>query len=143
LFVAVAPLLATETKSKPSPLNWNQTDQSSRSRAIALAGDFSGQGYHVRDGYWSGTVEKGKPVVIAINLFCGNDYWFSAASPNPSARLKVSIFDCQGRPAVSETYQEESRAAASITAARTGRYFVALDMTEGDKSDACMVYSYK
>jgi len=146
LFAVPGALLAQTpgtTKSKPSPLEWNTSDHSPRSRALELAGGFSGDGYKVRDGFWSGSLEKGTPVLIEVNLFAGNDYWFSAANLDPSTRLKVSIFDVHGNPVGSQAFDEASRAAAGISVWQSGRYFIRVAMTEGDKADTCMVYSYK
>ena len=136
-------LRAQDTKAKPSPLDWNKTDQSPRSRALELTDTLARDGYKTRDGYWLGSLEKYMPVIIEVNLFEGNDYWFSAASMDSTACLKVSLFDAEGRPAGYEAFKDSAVAAAGISALRTGPHFVRLLITEGDKADACMVYSYK
>ncbi len=147
VFLAVLGSLATaiaeESKSKPAPLDWNQAVASPRSRALEVAADRKALGYHLRDGFWSGTLEKDKPVVIAVHLFAGNDYWFSAANLDPGTRLKISLFDRWGNAAGGRESEGQARATAGISAIRSGRYFVRLEMTEGDKADTCMVYSYK
>jgi len=143
LFLIAASLHGTDLQSQPSPLAWNSTDKCPRSRALELARGFTNEGYKVRDGYWSGVLEKDAPVLIEVHLFFGNDYWFSAATIDPSARLRVSIFDSNGQPVVSASFQDESRAAGSISALHTGRYFIQLALSEGDTADTCMVYSYK
>jgi hypothetical protein len=135
--------IAEEPKTKPAPLDWNQADDSPRSLALEVASDRKALGYHLRDGFWSGPLEKGQPVIIAVHLFAGNDYWFSAANRDPGSRLKISIFDRWGNAAGGRESEDQGRATAGITAIRSGRYFVRLEMTEGDKAETCMVYSYK
>jgi hypothetical protein len=145
LAVAVSAALADseEPKTQPAPLDWNAADDSPRSRALDVASDRKALGYHLRDGFWSGPVEKGRPVVVAVHLFAGNSYWFSAANRDPDTRLKISLFDRWGYAAGGPGSEGQGRATAGITAARSGRYFVRLEMTEGDKAETCMVYSYK
>lgn len=142
-FASAAWLFASPGKSQPSPIDWNASAGSPRSRAIENAGAGGGTGYIARDGYWLGTLEKQKPVLVAVNLFAGNAYLFSAAALDPSVRLRVSVFDGDGLPAGSESVPESPGATASVTPVRNGRYFVRLLMTEGDKAETCMVYFYK
>ena len=144
IFLTAVPcLFASQGKSQPSPLNWNPSTESPRSRAIEIAGAGEGTGYIARDGHWLGTLEKQKPVLVAVNLFAGNAYRFSAASLDPAARLRVSVFDSDGQPAGSESALDSPGATASVAPVRNGRYFVRLLMTEGDKAETCMVYFYK
>lgn len=124
-------------------MDWNPSIPSARSLAVSIAGAEEEAGYIARDGYWLGTLEKEKPVLVAVNLFSGNAYRFSAASLDPSAKLRVTVFDGDGRPAGSESILESRGATASVTPVRNGRYFVRLLMTEGDKAETCMVYFYK
>lgn len=142
-FLVLAVAHAEEPTSKPAPLDWNQAVESPRGRALEVASDRKALGYHLRDGFWSGTLEKGKPVVVAVHLFAGNDYWFSAANLDPRTRLKISLFDRWGNAAGGRESEGDARATAGISAVRSGRYFVRLEMTEGDKAETCMVYSYK
>jgi hypothetical protein len=57
--------------------------------------------------------------------------------------LSVTLFDENGRPVEGEVYQDGSTAAAGVLPDASGRYFVRLDLVEGDKADFCLVYSYK
>lgn len=114
-----------------------------RSKVLDLAGAFANDGFKIRDGYWSGTLEPGKPQVLEVNLFAGNAYWFSAAALAPAKKISVSLYDENGRPADKKVYQDGATAAAGLVADASGRYFVRLDLVEGDKADFCLVYSYK
>ena len=114
-----------------------------RSKVLELASAFANDGFKIRDGYWSGVLEPGKPQILEVNLFAGNAYWFSAAAPAPAKKLSVTLFDENGRPVEGKAYQDGSTAAAGLLPDVSGRYFVRLDLVEGEKADFCMVYSYK
>lgn len=134
---------ADEPTSKPAPLDWNQAASSPRGRALEVASDQKSLGYHLRDGFWSGPLDNENPVVIAVHLFAGNDYWFSAANLDPNTNLKISLFDRWGNPAGGRESEGKGHATAGISPVRSGRYYVRLAMTEGDKAETCMVYSFK
>ena len=139
----LASALAEEPTSKPAPLDWNQTIESPRSRALEFAAERKSLGDHLRDGFWSGLLEKEKPVLIAVHLFAGNDYWFSAANLDPDTQLKITFFDRWGYAAGGSGTQGPGQATAGISPVRSGRYYAKLEMTEGDKAETCMVYSFK
>ena len=124
-------------------LDWNSHDKSPRALALELAAGNEGEGFQVHDGFWSGTLWKGDPVLLEVFLFAGNDYRFSAANLEPFSQLRVSIFDSWGYPAGQEYSGGSSCTTAGISVFRSGRYFIRLVMSEGDKADTCMVYSYK
>ena len=136
LFLTACILTAQET-----PDSRERT--TSRSKVLELAGAFANDGYKIRDGYWSGVLEPGKPQILEVNLFAGNAYWFSAAAIAPARKLSVSLFDENGRPVEGEIFQDGSTAAAGLLPDASGRYFVRLELVEGDKADFCLVYSYK
>ena len=145
-FSLVAMAHAQEDKSTPansSPLDWNAHDKSPRSLALELAAGNEGEGYQVHDGFWSGTLAKAEPVLLEVFLFAGNDYRFSAANSDAFSQLRLSIFDTWGYPTGQEYSGDSSCSTAGISVIRSGRYFIRLVMTEGDKADTCMVYSYK
>lgn len=130
-------------QSKPAPLDWNPSGSSPRSRALELAAEGKSQGYALRDGFWSGTLKMDQPVVLAVQLFAWNDYSFFAAHVDPGSRLRVSIFDRWGYKVGSNESIDETSAKAGISAVRSDRYYIQLELTEGDKAETCMVYSYK
>lgn len=136
LFLSIAVLSAQESTD-------TREQSTARSKVLELAGAFANDGYKVRDGYWSGVLEPGKPQILEVNLFAGNAYWFSAAAPAPAKKLSVSLFDENGRPVTGEIFQDGSTAAAGLVPDASGRYFVRLELAEGDKADFCLVYSYK
>jgi hypothetical protein len=136
LFLSLAVLSAQEAPE-------TRERSTARSRALELAGAFANDGYKIRDGYWSGVLEPGKPQILQVNLFAGNAYWFSAAALAPARKLSVTLFDENGRPVTGELFQDGSTAAAGLLPDASGRYFVRLELVEGEKADFCLVYSYK
>ncbi|MEI6033439.1 MAG: hypothetical protein WCS65_04040 [Verrucomicrobiae bacterium] len=135
LFLCAAGLLSAQDAPPPSA--------TPRSRALELAGAFANDGYKIRDGFWAGTLEPGKPQFLAVNLFSGNEYWFSAAVLTPAAKLSVALFDDSGRPVDVEVFQDGAAAAAGFVPAASGKYFVKLGLVGGEKTEFCLVYSYK
>lgn len=130
-------------QTKPAPLDGNPSANSPRTRALEVAANSRSQGHILRDGFWRGVLEKNKPVVIAVHLFAKNKYSFHAAHLAPGTMVRLSIFDPQGNSLGGEELGGENSATAGITAENSGRYYLRLELTEGDKADACMVYSYK
>jgi len=55
----------------------------------------------------------------------------------------VEVFDQKGLPVPGERYQDGPTAAAGVIAQTSGRYFVRVTLTKGEKADFCLVYSYK
>jgi hypothetical protein len=146
LAFAIGPASAQQPEppqTKPAPLDWNQAALSPRSHALEVAAEGKSQGYAMRDGFWSGTLEKGQPVVLAVHLFAWNDYRFTAAHLEPGSRIRLSIFDRWGNAAGGQESTGETSATADFSAVRSDRYYIQLELTEGDKAQASMVYSYK
>lgn len=141
-FVLTCSLLAEETP-QPVPTPIEQEAVTARSRALDLAGAFTNDGFRTRDGFWSDTLEANKPLFLEVNLFADNEYWFSAAALPPARKLTLGIYDEKGRPLDGSLYQDGPRAAIGITAPTSGRFFVRVEMTEGEKADFCLIYSYK
>ncbi len=134
---------AEPPQTKPAPLDWNTASTSSRSRALEVSSENKALGFTRRDGFWSGTLEKNKPVLIALHLFMRNNYSFSAANLTPGSRIRLSIFDHLGNPTSSEESVDETSATAGISPTQSDRYYIRLELTEGDKAETCVVYSYK
>lgn len=120
-----------------------ETDVSARSKALELAGAFSNDGYKIRDGFWAGEIEPDRPQFLEVNLFAGNEYWFSAAATPPARKIAVAVFDENGQPVDFQTYEDGPVAAAGFAPESSGRFFVRLSAVEGEKSQFCLLYSYK
>lgn len=130
-----------------------ETDVSARSKALELAGAFSNDGYKIRDGYLSGELEPNRPQFLEVNLFAGNEYWFSAAATPPARKIGIGVFDGKGKPVDFQIYENTSQgefgqqrgsvAAAGFVPEVSGRYFIKVVLLEGEKSQFCLLYSYK
>ena len=113
--------------------------------ALELAGAFSNEGFKIRDGHWAGEVKAGQRAVVAVNLYAGNEYWFSVGAQNSSAKLGVQLYDENGKPVVAEDYQGEATAAAGFSPTISGQYFVSIGASAGqpEGDTFCLIYSYK
>lgn len=120
-----------------------ETDVSVRSKALELAGAFSNDGYKIRDGYWPGEIEPNRSQFLEVNLFAGNEYWFSAAVTSPGRKIAVGVLNEKGMPMEYQIYEDGQAAAAGFVPEVSGRYFIKMSLLEGDKSQFCLLYSYK
>jgi hypothetical protein len=142
-FLACLPSVFSQEASPTSSPATEEIDVSARSKALELAGAFSNDGYKIRDGYWPGEIEPNRPLFLEVNLFAGNEYWFSAAVTPPGRKIAVSIYDESGKPMESQTHEDTQVAAAGFVPEVSGRYFVKIDLMDGEKSQFCLLYSYK
>lgn len=137
LLCLVAPLRAQAAEGPDSEM------ATARSKALELAGAFANDGYRLRDGYWSADIEPGRGRLLAVNLFAGNEYWFSAAVAAPGRKVAVTLYDPKGRPVEFQIYEDGPVAAAGFMPSVSGKYLVKVRLTEGEKADFCLLYSYK
>jgi hypothetical protein len=115
-----------------------------RKQALDLTGAFSNDGFKLRDGHWAGQIKPAERALIAVNLYSGNQYWFSAAAANAKAKkIAVAVYDEGGKPMTTESYNDGERASAGFSPTTSGQYFVAVSLVEGEPSTVCLVYSYK
>jgi hypothetical protein len=121
-----------------------ETDTEVRARkdALDVAGAFSNDGFKIRDGHWCGVIKPHEHALVAVNLYAENQYWFSAAVAEP-AKIAVSVYDETGKQVMTESYNNGEKAAAGLSPANSGQYFVSVDLVEGDGGSFCLVYSYK
>ena len=122
-----------------------QTDEEveAHKQVLDLTGAFSNEGFKLRDGHWAGMVKPAERTLIAVNLYAGNQYWFSAAANAKAKKIAVDLYDENGRPMVTETYNAEGKASAGFSPVSSGQYFVSLGLVEGEATTFCLVYSYK
>ena len=138
--ISLCILIATALLLRAEETN-SQVD--ARKVALDLAGAFSNDGFKLRDGHWSGPIKKGEQAVVAVNLYAGNQYWFSVGASPTTKKFSVQLFDESGKPLTTESYEDEEKAAAGFAPAISGQYFVAITPAEGEASTYCLVYSYK
>jgi hypothetical protein len=114
-----------------------------RKDALDVAGAFSNEGFKIRDGHWCGVLKPHDHALVAVNLYGGNQYWFTAAGTEPVKKIAVSVYDESGKQVITENYDEGEKAAAGFSPANSGQYFVSVDLVEGEEGSFCLVYSYK
>ena len=85
-----------------------------RSDVLDLAGAFQNDGFKIRDGNFLGQISKDHSQIVAVNLYSGNAYWFTASTGQKSDKLKVSLFDDpESRSATCRTKQDPGLPPAS------------------------------
>jgi hypothetical protein len=123
-----------------------ETDEEVEAHRVVLdlTGAFSNDGFKLRDGHWAGQIKPAERALIAVNLYAGNQYWFSTAAANAKAKkIAVDLYDESGKALVTESFNEGERASAGFSPTTSGQYFVAVSLLEGEPSTFCLVYSYK
>ena len=119
------------------------TEVQARKAALDVAGAFANDGFKVRDGHWCGQVKPHDHALVAVNLYAGNQYWFSAGATTPAKKIAVSVYDETGKRVTTEDYDVGEKAAAGFAPASSGQYFVSVDLVEGEEGSFCLIYSYK
>lgn len=127
------------------PLRAADSDAQVEARKVALdlAGAFSNEGFKLRDGYWTGAVKQGESALVAVNLYAGNQYWFSVGADQEVKKFTVNLHDENGQPVPIENYEAEDKAAAGYSPTISGQYFVSIAANEANTPTFCLVYSYK
>jgi len=122
-----------------------QTDEEVEAHKLVLdlTGAFSNDGFKLRDGHWTGTIKPQERALIAVNLYAGNQYWFSVGATEPAKKIGINVYDETGKLMQSESYSEGEKAAAGFSPTSSGQYYILVDLVEGDASSVCLVYSYK
>jgi len=114
-----------------------------RRDALDIAGAFSNEGFKIRDGHWCGVVKPHDNALVAVNLYAGNQYWFSVGATEPVKKIGVTVYDEAGKQVTTDSYDNGDKAAAGFSPANSGQYFVSVDLVEGEQGSFCLVYSYK
>src|SRR5437588_3353245 len=128
-FFAVVTLLVLRLPAISTPES--DTEVGARKAALDLAGAFSNEGFKMRDGHWAGTIKPHEHALIAVNLYAGNQYWFSVGATEPAKRIAVTVYDENGRQVQIESYSEDEKAAAGFSPTNSGQYYVLVDLVEG------------
>ncbi len=136
----IALLIATAASVRAAD---NDKEVEARKVALDLAGAFSNDGFKIRDGHWAGALKKGEQAVLAVNLYAGNQYWFSVGADGNAKKFALQVYDENGKPVATETYEDDEKAAAGFSPTISGQYFVSIDPVETEGSTFCLVYSYK
>jgi hypothetical protein len=139
-----ASLRAQDATASPVPADSNDAaGAQTRAATLELAGAFSNDGYKIRDGFYFGSLEPGKPVLIEVNLFAGNEYWFCAAGIAPARKVTIRVYDEEGKFVEQQSYGDGASAAAGVVAPWSGKFFVQVSLNEGEKAPFTFLYCYK
>ena len=122
-----------------------ETDQEveAHKAVLDLTGAFANDGFKMRDGYWTAAINPRERTLVAVNLYAGNQYWFSAAADAKAKKIAVELYDEIGHQVVTENYNAGEKAAAGFSPTNSGQYFVSIGLLEGESTTFCLVYSYK
>ena len=136
-------LLAGVLLSSPALRAESDKDVEAHKAVLDLSGAFTNDGFKIRDGHWSGTLKPGERVLVAVNLYAGNQYWFAVGSVEPAKKVDVAVYDETGKLVTTEGYNEGERAAAGFSPTSSGQYYISVGLLEGGESSFCLVYCYK
>jgi hypothetical protein len=140
-FAFILPLLAAATFSHAAPTD---DEVAARKTVLELAGAFANDGFKLRDGHWSGEIKPGDTKVVQVNLYAGNEYFFSAATSEKGKKVAITVFDEAGKPLqIDDPYQEGATAAVGFSPSASGSYYIKVEELEGEPSAFCLVCSYK
>ena len=114
-----------------------------RRDALELAGAFGNDGFKIRDGHSCGVLKPKEHALIAVNLYAGNQYWFSVGTAEPLKKVGVTLYDETGNQMTTENLNEGDKAAAGFAPESSGQYFVSVDSVSDQQGSFCLVYSYK
>ena len=114
-----------------------------RKDALELAGAFGNDGFKIRDGHSCGVLKAHDHALIAVNLYAGNQYWFSVGTAEPLKKVAVSLYDEAGNQMTTENFSDGDKAAAGFAPENSGQYFVSVDSVGDQEGSFCLVYSYK
>ena len=114
-----------------------------RKDALELAGAFGNDGFKIRDGHSCGVLKPHDHALIAVNLYAGNQYWFSVGVTEPLKKAGVSLYDETGKQMSTENFSNEDKSAAGFAPENSGQYYVSVDSVGDQEGTFCLVYSYK
>jgi len=122
-----------------------QTDAEVAAHAsvLDLAGAFTNDGFKLRDGNDSGTLKPAQSTLVQVNLYAGNQYWFSVSTSNTAANVTLAVYDETGKLLKTDPYTNSNRAAAGLAPDASGPYYVRIANGGAAPATFCLIYSYK
>lgn len=121
------------------------TVDDSLSFAMEAAHPYVKEGFMVREDYWGGDLGVKEKRAVRHQLFRGNEYWFWMGTDNPAAKISIHIYDSEGELVETESWQRQHMAAARVVPARTGSYFLMIEIEESpeDRTHWAVAYGYR
>lgn len=115
-----------------------------RNAALDLANAFSNDGYKTRDGYLTQVITPAIPIVVEVNLFMGNEYWFcTAITPQSTDRIRLAVFDSDGRIVNQQLFDDGARFASGFEPSKSGSYYIRVSLEGKMPAFMSLVYCYK
>ncbi len=150
LFLAFTAIVFFSFPSRPGVVLAKEADTDGEAvaqvAALDLAGAFSNDGYKIRDGHWTGTIKTGDAPVLMVNLYAGNQYYFSLGASDKAKKVAVTVFDEAGKLLPGELTSQDSErpvAAAGVAPEASGPYYVRVQLLEGEPAEFCLICTYK
>ena len=143
-FCAAFPLGGMVARAAVTPES--EGEVAARETALEMAGAFSNDGYKIRDGHWAGKLQPRETKVVTVNLYAGNQYYFSLGASDKAKKVLVTVYDEAGKVVADETIFQDPdkvRAAAGVSPVASGPYYVGVQVVDGAAADFCLLYSYK
>ena len=81
-------------------------------------------------------------VLVQVNLYAGNQYWFSVATADPKTDVTIDLYDETGKLVKTDPYADAHRAAAGFAPEASGPYYVRIE-NPGPPAVYSLIYSYK
>lgn len=141
LFIFAVAAQAQQPAAAPTPTP--AEDPGIRARLYLTIGALANEGFKLHDSVWSGRLEAGATRRLVVNLFGGNHYWFLAAAAPEARGLKITVFGPDGKSLPTLDADHDGVAAAGLTAAATGPYFVQIETRSGSAADFRLAYLFK
>jgi hypothetical protein len=135
-------LFPSPARALTAPEAATDAETAAHAAVLDLAGAFTNDGFKLRDGDYAGSLEPGKATVIQVNLYAGNEYWFSVATADLKTAVTISLYDETGKLLKTQPYTDPHRAAAGFSPEVSGPYYVRV-ANAGPPATYCIVYSYK
>jgi hypothetical protein len=134
-------IFAALAVANPAPTD---DEVAARKSALELAGAFSNEGFKLRDGHFAGQIKPGEPRLVQVNLYAGNEYYFTVAAIDRAKKMALAIFDEKGFAVpIEDPYSEGATAAVGFAPEASGSYYVEVSAGEGEPAAFCLVCSYK
>ena len=103
------------------------------SYALEGATPYVKEGFTVREDWWGGDLESGKPKAIVHQLFKGNSYWFWMGTEVAKAKVSVHVYDADGNLCEVEAWSKGRFAGARVIPKKTGTYYIIVEIENPDK----------
>ena len=113
--------------------------------AYEAANPYAEKGWIIREDAWGGDLGEGDKKAVTAQLFRGNSYIFFLGTDVEGAKLRVNIYDTEGKLAESRSWQEGKFAYAEIKPGATGTYYAVVEVLSSpeERTGWALVYGFR